>query len=437
MYWYTARLDNLLTSIRILRYSLYCFPLYIFYIAITMTDRRREKQIYQPRSTYMYYMHTTDLSMRNERQRQIAELDEEIRQDEAMLLKRMHDSRMKTEKAIQEIRLEQERRLIKEEQKRQEHEERRRARKQNREELERELARIKHELRGQLAKEDMKRQKAEQESQQHKEEEQKRLTIMQEREVCYKQTESSQPSIEIKAQEQMSRNEDKQSTASGQEYERIQDETEEDEQRKDAERDNENEAFIEEKKISDEKRETEVQTGYRKKTHEDSLINDNTSQIDGICSSVPHDQLNISCAKIATLEKLQNIDRQKKSGDQALEVCIVQECVSDDHIQSDSAHANLSDEKLQISKTKITNLKVHHVANLQRETMQRTIWMYIAQECASDTQVPQSLRRLKILLGDSEVREMVYAESRDIVIICMNMCLCFKFLRWQEGTLSS
>ena len=95
-----------------------------------MTDRRREKQIYQPRSTYMYYMHTTDLSMRNERKRQMAELDEEIRQDEAIMLKRMHDSRMKTERAIQEIRLEQERRLIKEEQKRQEHEERQRAHRQ-------------------------------------------------------------------------------------------------------------------------------------------------------------------------------------------------------------------------------------------------------------------------------------------------------------------
>ena len=198
-----------------LRYYLDCIPLYIFYIAITMTDRRRDKRIYQPRSTYMYYMHTTDLSMRNERQRQMAELDEEIRQDEAMMLKRMHDSRMKTEKAIQEIRLEQKRRLIKEEQKRQEHEERRRARRQNREQLESELARIKHELRAQLAKEDIKRHKAEQESQQHKEEEQKRLTIMQEIEECYKQTESSQSSVEIKAQEQMSRNEDKQSPATG------------------------------------------------------------------------------------------------------------------------------------------------------------------------------------------------------------------------------
>ena len=180
-----------------------------------------------------------------------------------------------------------------------------------------------------------------------------------------------------------------------------------------------------------------MQTGYRKKTHEDSLINDNTSQIDGICSSVPHDQLNITCAKIATLEKLQNIDRQKKSGDQALEVCIAQECVSDDHIQSDSAHASLSDEKLQISKTKITNLKVHHVAYLQRETMQRTIWLYIAEESASDTQVPQSLLQLDILFGNPEAREIVYAESRDIGMTCKNSCLCFKFLWWQEGTLSS
>ena len=122
-----------------------------------MTDQRREQRTYTPRSACTHYIHTTDIVRRNARQRQMAQLDDEIRRDEAMMLKRMHDSRMKTEKAIRDIRLEQERRLIKEEQKRQEHEERRRARRQNREELERELARIKHELRAQLAKEDVKR----------------------------------------------------------------------------------------------------------------------------------------------------------------------------------------------------------------------------------------------------------------------------------------
>ena len=198
-----------------------------------MTDRRREKQIYQPRSPYMYYMHTTDLSMRNERQRQMAELDEEIRQDEAMMLKRMHDSRMKTEKAIRQIRLVQERRLIKEEQKRREHEGRRRARRQNREELERELARIKHELRAQLSKEDLKCQKADEgkERVQHKEEERKRLRVTQEKQVGLKQIKCRQPAVELKSQEQKQRIRGKQSTSTGQENEIVQDETEE-EQRK-------------------------------------------------------------------------------------------------------------------------------------------------------------------------------------------------------------
>ena len=401
-----------------------------------MTDRRREEQIHPSRSAYTHYIHTTDIVRRNARQRQMAQLDDEIRRDEAMMLKRMHDSRMKTEKAIRDIRLEQERRLIKEEQKRQEHEEKRRARRQNREELERELARIKHELRAQLAKEDIKRQKAEQESQQHKDEEQKRLTIMQEREECYKQTESSQSSVEIKVQEQMSRNEDKQSPATGQQYERTQDETEE-EQRKDTERENKNETCMVNDETSDEKRETEVQTGYRKKTHEDSMISDDTPQQDCTCSSIPYDHLNITCTQITTWRMLHNTDRHEMPVDHTLDVCIAQECTSDDIVQSDCAPANLSDEQLQVSVTKITSLKVHHDTDLQKKAMQHTLWMYIAQECASDTQVPSSLIQLKILLGGSEIRNIVYAEFIYIGRTCKNSCLCFKFLWWQDGLLLS
>ena len=168
-----------------------------------MTDRRREEQIHPSRSAYTHYIHTTDMARRNARQSQLFQLDDEIRREEAMMLKRMHDSRMKTEKAIRDIRLEQDRRLIKEKQRQQQHEERRRLRNQNREYLERELARIKNELRAELAREDVKCKKAEEEREQHKEEEQKRLAIMQEREVCYKQTERSEPAVEIKAQEQM------------------------------------------------------------------------------------------------------------------------------------------------------------------------------------------------------------------------------------------
>ena len=293
-------------------------------------------------------------------------------------------------------------------------------------------------MRAQLAKEDIKRQKAEQESQQRKEEEQKRLTIMQEREECYKETESSQSSVEIKAQEQMSRNEDKQSPATGQEYERIQDETEEKEHRKDTETENKNETCMVNDETSDEKREPKVQTGYRKKIHEDSLINVDTPQKDCICISMPYDQLNNSCAQITTMEVLQNTNRQKIPVDHTLGVCIAQECVSDDIIQSDSAHAGLSDEKLQLSGPKKPSLDVHHVVGLEMKTMQRTLSMYIAQEYASDTPVPvQSLIILNILFGDSEMMDLVYAVSRDIVMTCKNSCLCFKFLWWQEGTLSS
>ena len=427
-----------------------------------MTDRRREEQIHPSRSAYMHYIHTTEMARRHERQIQLAQLDEEIRRDEAMMMKKVHDSRIKTEKAIQEIRLEQERRLIKEEQKRQEHEERRRARRLNREELERELARIKDELRAQLAKEDIKRQKAEQESVQHKEEEQKRLRVTQEKQVCLKQIKGRQPAVELKSQEQKQRIKDNQSTATGQEKERIQEETKEKGQRRHAERENEhktcmeqneasseelrgtevqtnyneNKAFTEEKKISDEKRETEVHTSSRKKSHEDAMSSDDTSQKDCTSCSIPHDQLNISCEKMSTLDVLYNTDRQEMCVDQTLGVCIAQECVSGDIVQSEHAHVNLSDEPLQVFETKNINLEVHHVTDLQEKVMQHSLQKYIAQECASEVQ--QSMIQLGILNVDSEVREItMYAESRDIVMICKNSCLCFKFLWWQEGTLSS
>ena len=403
-----------------------------------MTDQRREQRTYPPRCAYMQYTYTTEMARRHERQRQMAQLDDEIRRDEAMMLKRMHDSRMHTEKAIRELRLEQERRRIKEEQRQQKHEERRRIRNQNKKQLERELERIKNELRAELAKEEIKCHSSDDEE---KCQEKKETANMSKREECRKQIEDFRQigAVELERQEHEQRNSERMTLAAGQihVHEIIQDEIEEEDQRKDAERDNENKAFLEEKKRSDDEKETEVQTTSRKESHEDAMSSDDTSQKDRTSCSIPYEQLNITCAKIATLEKLQNIDRQKKSGHQALEVCIAQECVADDHIQSDFAHASLSDEKLQISKTKITNLKVHHVAYLQRETMQRTIWLYIAEESASDTQVPLSLLQLDILFDNPEAKEIVYAESRDVGMTCKNMCLCFKFLWWQEGTLSS
>ena len=401
-----------------------------------MTDRRREEQIHPSRSAYMHYIHTTEMARRHERQIQLAQLDEEIRRDEAMMMKRVHDSRMKTEKAIREIRLEQERRLIKEEQKRQEHEERRRAGRQNREELERELARIKDELRAQLTKEDIKRQKAEQESVQHKEEERKRLRVKQEKEVCLKQIKGRQPAVELKAQEQKQRIKDKESTSTGQENEIVQDETEE-EQRKVDVRENENGTHMEQDERSNEEKGTEVQTDYSNdNSNADSMSSDDTVQQDCRCNSVIlYGQLETCRAQTTTLEVLQNTDHQEMPVDHTLDVCIAQECTSDDIVQSDCAPANLSDEQLQVSGTKITRLKVHHDTDPQKKAMQRTLWVYIAQECASDTQVPQSLLQLDMLLGYSEVREIMYAEPRDIVLTCNN--LCFKFLWWQEGTLSS
>ena len=140
---------------------------------------------------------------------------------------------------------------------------------------------------------------------------------------------------------------------------------------------------------------------------------------------------------MTTLEVLQNTDCQEMPVDHTLDVCIVQECASDDIVQSDCAPAILSDEQLQVSGTKTTSLKVHHDTDLQKKAMQRTLWMYVAQERASDTQVPQSLLQRKILLGDYVTRKIVYAESRNIVMTCKNCSLCFKFLWWQDGLLMS
>ena len=289
-----------------------------------MTDQRREQRTYSPRSAYMHYTHTTDMARRHERQRQMAQLDEEIRRDEAMMMKRVQDSRMKTEHAIRELRLEQERRLIKEEQKRQEHEERKRIRRQNREQLERELARIKHELRAELAKEDIKRQKAEEESEQHKEKERKGLASTHEREVCLIQTECIKPAVELKAQEQKQIINDDQLIATGQENEIMQDETEEEQRNVDV-RENENRTRMEQDERTDEERRTEVQTDYSDYNSNTDLSSNDTVQRDYTCSNVPYGQLNITCAQITALEVRRNTDRQEMSVDQTLEVCIAQE----------------------------------------------------------------------------------------------------------------
>ena len=347
---------------------------------------------------------------------------------------------MRTGQAIRELRLEQERHLIKEEQRQHEHEERRRIHRQNREQLERELQRKKNELRAELAKEEIKCQKADEgkERVQHKEEERKRLRVTQEKEVCLKQIKVRQPAVELKAQEQKQRIKDKQSTSTGQENEIVQDETEE-EQRKVDVRENENGTHMEQDERSNEEEGTEVQRDYSNdNSNADSMSSDDTVQQDCRCSSVIlYGQLETSRAQTTTLEVLQNTDRQEMFVDHTLDVCIAQECTSDDIVQSDCAPANLSDEQLQVSGTKITSLKVHHDTELQKKAMQRTLWMYIAQECASDTQVPSSLIQLKILLGGSEIRNIVYAEFIYIGRTCKNSCLCFKFLWWQDGLLLS
>ena len=373
---------------------------------------------------------------RDARHRLLSQLDDEIRRDEAVMLKRVHDSRMKTENAIRELRLEQEKRLIKEEQKRQEHEERRRIHKQNREQLERELERIKNELRAELAKDEMKCLNSDVEE---KCQEKNDRANMSERQECLEQIEDSRQlsAVELERPEQKQRIKDNQSIATGHENERMQDETEE-EQRKVDVRENENGTHMETDERSNEEEGTEVQTDYSNdNSNTDSMSSDDTVQ-DCRCNSVIlYGQLKTSCAQTTTLEVLQNTDRQEMPLDHTLGVCIVQEYISDDIVQSKSAYASLSDEQPQISGTKTTILKVHHVTDLQEKAMQRTLRMYIAEECASDLHVPPSLRRLKVLLGDSGIREIAYAESRDIVMICKNSCLCFKFLWWQEGTLSS
>ena len=70
-------------------------------------------------------------------------------------------------------------------------------------------------------------------------------------------------------------------------------------------------------------------------THEDSVISDNTPQQDCTCSSIPYDPLNISCAQITTLEVPHNSDRQETPVDETHGVCIAQESLSDDPIQSE------------------------------------------------------------------------------------------------------
>ena len=247
--------------------------------------------------------------------------------------------------------------------------------------------------------------------------------------------------VELERPEQKQRIKDHQSTATGQENEIMQDETEEEQRNVDV-RENENKTRMDQDERSDEEGGTEAQTDYNNDnsntdTNRNSLICDDTPQEDCTRSSIPYDQLNISRVQISTLEVLHHTDRQEIPADQSLEHCIAQECVNDDIVQSDCALASLLDEQPQLFEAKKTNQKVHHVTDLQEKAMQRTLRMYIAEECASDLHIPQSLIQLKILLGDSVARKNMYAESRDIVLTCKNMCLCFKFLWWQEGTLSS
>ena len=401
-----------------------------------MTDQRREQRTYPPRSAYMHYIHTIEMAKRHERQRQIAELDEEIRRDEAVMLKRQRDSRMQTEQAIRELQLEQERRLIKEKQRHQEREERRIIRNQNRAHLERELKRIKNELRAELAKEEIKCQNSDDED---KCQEKKESANMPEREECLEQIEDCEQlaAVELETRAHKQRNNERKSPAADQVQEIIQDETKEEDHNKDVE--HENDCVMEQNERSGEEEGTEVQRDYSNdNSNADSMSSDDTVQQDCRCNSVIlYGQLETSRAQTTTLEVLQNTNHQEMPVDHTLDVCIDQECTSDDIVQSDCAPANLSDEQLQVSGTKITSLKVHHETDLQKKAMQRTLWMYIAQECVSDTQVPLSLIQLKILLGGSQIRDIVCAELIYIGRTCKNSYLCFKFLWWQEGTLSS
>ena len=116
---------------------------------------------------------------------------------------------------------------------------------------------------------------------------------------------------------------------------------------------------------SEELRGKEVQTDYSENCDDNSntasMSSDDTPQQNCTCSSIPDDQLNISCAQITTLEVLHNTDRQEIPVDHTLGVCIAKECVSDDIVQSDCTDASFPYEQLQISGTKKANLDVHHV----------------------------------------------------------------------------
>ena len=308
--------------------------------------------------------------------------------------------------------------------------------KQNREQLERELERIKNELRAVLAKDEMKCLNSDVEE---KCQEKHDRANMSERQKCLEQIEDSRQlsAVELERPEQKQRIKDNQSIATGHENKRMQDETEE-EQRKVDVRENENGTHMETDERSNEEEGTEVQTDYSNdNSNTDSMSSDDTVQQDCRCNSVIlYSQLKTSCAQITTLKVPHNSDRQETPAvDQTLRHCIAQECVTDDIVQSSHAHANLLDEQLQISGIKITSIKVYHDTVLQRKDMQRTLRMYIAQECA--TEVPLSLIQLKILLGDSEIRNIVYAEFIYIGMTCKNSYLCFKFLWWQDGLLLS
>ena len=116
---------------------------------------------------------------------------------------------------------------------------------------------------------------------------------------------------------------------------------------------------------SEELRGKEVQTDYSENCDDNSntasMSSDDTPQQNCTCSSIPDDQLNISCAQITTLEVLHNTDRQEIPVDHTLGVCIAKECVSDDIVQSDCTDASFPYEQLQISGTKKANLDVYHV----------------------------------------------------------------------------
>ena len=77
---------------------------------------------------------------------------------------------------------------------------------------------------------------------------------------------------------------------------------------------------------SEEVRGKEVQTNYSENCDDNSktasMSSDDTPQQNCTCSSIPDDQLNISCAQITTLEVLHNTARQEMHVDQSLAHCI-------------------------------------------------------------------------------------------------------------------